>query len=215
MEKECSICKEVKPLNEYYAVNKRNSKGKEYIYYYPYCKKCAIEKAKISQIKNYEKQLKRMRIRNKLPEVKEKRKKYLTSEKWKNTRRKWQRNNKDKLKKYHEYRKMHKMHDISNSERERCKQYFNFQCAYCGITEDEHKEKFGQQLHMDHVDPDGANDLSNNIPACKSCNSSKGAFLLEEWYLKQNFYSEERLNKIYKWLNDDYKYYYDDFRNSI
>lgn len=48
-------------------------------------------------------------------------------------------------------------------------------CCYCGSTDD---------LTIDHVTPlarGGSNDLANLVVACRICNSSKGARLLEEW----------------------------------
>lgn len=63
-------------------------------------------------------------------------------------------------------------------------------------------------LHKEHVDDSGANDLSNCVPSCQSCNSSKNIFSLEEWYTEDNLnFTEERLSKIYRWLNEDYLKY--------
>jgi 5-methylcytosine-specific restriction endonuclease McrA len=47
-------------------------------------------------------------------------------------------------------------------------------CAYCGDEADE----------IDHVRPisqGGTNVLSNLVPACRTCNSSKGPKVLTEW----------------------------------
>jgi len=52
----------------------------------------------------------------------------------------------------------------------------NYTCAYCGAR--------GVQLECDHVIPvsrGGCNKLSNLVTACKPCNRSKGAKMLEEW----------------------------------
>lgn len=48
-------------------------------------------------------------------------------------------------------------------------------CVYCGET---------SSLTIDHVFPKslgGSHDPSNLVPACRSCNSSKGAKTLEAW----------------------------------
>lgn len=48
-------------------------------------------------------------------------------------------------------------------------------CAYCDST---------QQIEIDHIVPlarGGTHTPENLAPACRSCNRSKGAFLLEEW----------------------------------
>jgi len=70
-----------------------------------------------------------------------------------------------------------------------------------------------QDLHKEHFDHDGNNEIDNCIPSCHSCNSSKRKFSFEEWYrpdnkrLKNGTYNEERKNKILKWINEDCKNY--------
>jgi hypothetical protein len=108
----------------------------------------------------------------------------------------WQQQNPDKLR---SYGKQHRNHDISNLEWELCKEYFDHSCAYCGLSEKVHKEIYKQQLHKEHVDHKGANDLSNCVPACRICNSLKHIFMLEDWYSETN----ERFNKdrLDKYIN--------------
>lgn len=75
--------------------------------------------------------------------------------------------------------------------------FFGGECAYCGRTM--HK---GERLTRDHLEPvsDGGLTTQDNIvPACHSCNSSKGASEWREWYMKQPFFSQERMNRIFKW----------------
>lgn len=53
---------------------------------------------------------------------------------------------------------------------------YNHCCAYCG-------EKFNR-LEQDHVIPltrGGTHESKNIVPACRSCNASKGTKLLIEW----------------------------------
>ncbi|WP_431785816.1 HNH endonuclease [Paenibacillus lactis] len=122
------------------------------------------------------------------------------------------RENKDKLKIYRG-RKATKVHTISEFEWNDCKRYFNFECAYCGLRYDDHFVKrnniiIKSDFHKEHLDDKGPNDLSNCIPACKSCNSQKWAFGFDEWYNDNNkHFSEERLEKILKWINEDHKQY--------
>lgn len=105
-------------------------------------------------------------------------------------------------------KRMKKQHEISKEEWENCKRYFNYQCAYCGMTDNEHKKLYKRQLNKDHADPNGANDLSNCIPSCGICNSAKHNKDVDEWYNLQNpIYNKSRLDKIHKWLNSDYKTY--------
>jgi 5-methylcytosine-specific restriction endonuclease McrA len=122
----------------------------------------------------------------------------------------WQQSNPEKLREYRIKREQNKTHEISLSEWKECKNYFENSCGYCGMSEEEHISVFKQVLHRDHVDHDGANDLSNCIPACKSCNSSKHNFELNDWYNESNSdFTIKRLNKIKEWLTSDWEDYYE------
>lgn len=106
------------------------------------------------------------------------------------------------------YQKFNQSHDISKSEWESCKEYFNNSCAYCGLSEEKHREIANQDLHKEHVDHLGSNDLSNCVPSCRKCNSSKWAKPFDDWYAKENpVYDDMRYFKILKWLEEDYKFY--------
>ena len=77
--------------------------------------------------------------------------------------------------------------------------YFEGTCAYCGRT-----MRKGERLTRDHLEPvkeGGTTTQDNIIPACSSCNSSKGASEWREWFMKQPFFSQDRMNKIFKWRN--------------
>lgn len=117
---------------------------------------------------------------------------------------KYRKLNPDKTSAYCKFRNMNKTHTLTKEQWNKCKQYFDNSCAYCGMTNDEHKIKYGKQLHREHVDHMGSNGIENCIPACMSCNSSKHTFTLNEWYNENNTnYSTERYNKIQQWLNQD------------
>lgn len=124
----------------------------------------------------------------------------------------WQRNNPDKMK---IYRLQHRNHSITSNEWDNCKNYFNYRCAYCSLKIEDHYVIFRGKLvwsdfHREHVDHKGENDLSNCIPACKSCNCSKHTHGLEDWYNESNEnYKEERLHKINQWINKDFKKFID------
>lgn len=63
-------------------------------------------------------------------------------------------------------------------------------------------------MHKEHVIDDGSNKLDNCVPACKDCNGHKWEYPLENWYNDNNpFFSQEKLDKINKWTNEDYKLY--------
>lgn len=205
--KKCAICENFYPMNtDYFYKNKSNSIDG----LHPYCKDCAKIKSHTWTSENRDRKNEwKYHYRRKEKqidydrEIKKKRR-----EEGYNIE--WQRNNPDKVKFYANVRKS-KKHEISKKEWEDCKEYFNYQCAYCNLSESKHKELYKQQLHKEHVDKDGSNDLSNCVPACRSCNSSKSDWELEQWYREDNYqcdsYSEERLQKIHKWLNEDYKFY--------
>ena len=66
-------------------------------------------------------------------------------------------------------------------------------CAYCG------KQHKAMDLEIEHFVPiskGGTHVLSNIVPACKSCNSSKTYHDAKAWYEKQEFYSRKRWLKI-------------------
>lgn len=108
---------------------------------------------------------------------------------------------------YAKDRYSNKKHNISDYEWAKCKEYFNNSCAYCGMNVEIHKSVFKQDLHRDHVDCNGENDLSNCVPACKECNCSKKDNEMFAWYLNKDYYHQMKLTKIRSWLNGDYLKY--------
>lgn len=75
--------------------------------------------------------------------------------------------------------------------------FFGGECCYCGRT-----MKRGERLTRDHLTPvaeGGVTTQSNVVPACTSCNCSKGKEEWREWFMKQPFFSQERMNRIFKW----------------
>jgi hypothetical protein len=202
--KQCTICKEEKELSEFYTQKKYSKKRGEYLYYSPYCKECTKKKSYQWQINNPERRKELLRKYNRSKKGRKHFREYAREYRKSGKYKEWQQNNKDKLK---QYNKQHRIHEITEREWQKCKEYFDYSCAYCGMTEEEHKKKYGQQLHKEHVDHEGANDLSNCVPACKLCNSSKQTSDFIEWYhpdYNPN-YTKDRYNKIIRWLEQDYK----------
>lgn len=67
---------------------------------------------------------------------------------------------------------------------------FDNSCAYCG-----HKPADPLELEVEHVQPisqGGPHTLSNIVPACKACNTSKHKHDMVKWYRKQPFYDKKR-----------------------
>ena len=87
--------------------------------------------------------------------------------------------------------------DYTHQEWKECVIYFGGECAYCGCT-----PRKGKGLTRDHLKPisEGGETVQYNIvPACEACNSSKGAEDFKDWFMRQPFFSQDRLNKIFKW----------------
>lgn len=182
----------------------------------PYCKKCTVKKSQ----KRYEEKFDEIQIYKQKWHIENREVVLERASKWaKENResrteslREFYMQNPDKVKAYGVDRRK-KNHTISTREWENCKHYFNCRCAYCGLKIEEHYclRKGVSKLfdfHKEHVDDMGVGDLSNCIPSCNSCNSSKWIHLIEDWYTEDNeVYSKERFDKIMKWLNSDYKLY--------
>lgn len=83
--------------------------------------------------------------------------------------------------------------------------YFDFKCAYCGITQDQHLTSVGQNLHQDHLIPltkMGGFTKENIIPSCRDCNSSKRNHKFEEWYRASDNYNSDYEAKILSFVSN-------------
>ena len=81
--------------------------------------------------------------------------------------------------------------------RQKIKEEWGHQCAYCGS---------GENLTIDHIVPQskgGLDNTKNVVCCCHSCNQSKGHEHWKLWYVQQNFYSEEKFDKIENWMKPD------------
>lgn len=205
--KTCTQCLEDKPYSEFYAQNKITKTKGKYIYYNPKCKRCVIGDTLKWMEDNPAKYLKNRRRHDDKEERKERKKIINRNRAESGKYLEWQQNNKDKVKVYSQKRWSNKKHNIPEKEWIRCKEYFDYLCAYCGMSEVNHKKRYKQQLHKEHVIHDGRDDIKNCVPSCKSCNGSKHVKTLNEWYNKMNpDYSYERYLKIYQWIRYDYKF---------
>ena len=76
-------------------------------------------------------------------------------------------------------------------------QFFDYMCPYTG-------EPLEDSYHLDHIvalSKGGTNYIWNIVPCNSVANLSKGNKDMVEWYRKQPYFSEERLYKIYEWIN--------------
>lgn len=172
----CSRCKEELPMANFYN-NKDNKSG-----LHSSCKKCEHERDK--------KHMSCERTREKYREYRKGyRKRYYSTEHGKMI-------NKRNLQR----RRARKQGAIYNYPKETWEvtlSKFNDECAYCGSSEDL------QQEHIIPMSKEGNYTKQNIIPACSFCNASKKDRDLMDWYPRQSFYEDERLNKIKKWSNID------------
>lgn len=75
-------------------------------------------------------------------------------------------------------------------------EFFEWKCAYSGVV-------LNKNRTIDHIIPlskGGEHEVWNCVPMHRNYNTSKHANDMLEWYIQQEFYSEERLNKIYEWI---------------
>ena len=72
-------------------------------------------------------------------------------------------------------------------------EFFNWECAYSGMQLNKDNRS------IDHIIPlnnNGKNNIWNCVPMLMNYNSSKNDSDWLEWYIQQDFYNEERLNKM-------------------
>ena len=93
----------------------------------------------------------------------------------------------------------------TSSQWEECKQFFDNKCAYSGqpITLD--------NSHVEHIVPiskGGTSYIWNLCLSLNVINLSKHNSDMEEWYRKQKYFTEERLDRVYKWQEYSYSKYH-------
>ena len=75
-------------------------------------------------------------------------------------------------------------------------QAWDNKCGYCE----------GVATSLDHIIPrfkSGCSNRNNLVPACCRCNANKASTDMETWYKQQDFFSEEKLNRIKTWMKPD------------
>jgi 5-methylcytosine-specific restriction endonuclease McrA len=77
--------------------------------------------------------------------------------------------------------------------RESIYQAWDCKCGYC--------EEVATSL--DHIVPrfkSGCSSRHNLLPACKRCNANKASSDMETWYIQQDFFTQEKLDRIKSWM---------------
>lgn len=71
---------------------------------------------------------------------------------------------------------------------------WNCKCGYCG----------NEATSLDHIIPrfrSGSSNRNNLLPACQKCNNQKGSEKMEEWYIQQSYFCEQKLTRIKSWMS--------------
>ena len=188
--KKCTKCGEEKELSSEYWHRRKSSKDG----YKGQCKECVKEYGKqyrkdnAEEIAEYSKQYDKQYRADNAEELAEYRKKYYQSEQGRKS-----------IARANQLRRarINSLPDtLTTEEYEENLDHFDYKCAYCEceLTPDNH--------HMEHVYPISrgiyGTTKENCIPSCESCNSSKHAKTLAEWYVWTENYTFERLLKIHE-----------------
>ena len=175
------------------------------------CKDCrrAYDKERYSDKREELLEQKKEYYRKNSDKIKARSKKYYweNTEKYRDAYNKWQKENTVARRIINERRRTREENSVANlSEKEwnKIKSYFLDSCAYCGVSEKDHLKIRGERLHHEHIVPlsnGGSYTKDNVIPACRSCNSSKGKNDLFDWYRKSGVYDNDRANKIVEYVS--------------
>jgi len=121
-------------------------------------------------------------------------------------RKRYKLNNRELFNKYNQKRRSIKKglpSTLTTTQWRKIKEVFNYKCAYCGMSEDKHIKEWEEQLHQEHFIPltsGGEYTRNNIIPACKSCNGSKGNKDFFDWYIEFEHYNKTREKNILEYL---------------
>ena len=189
---ETKICKKCgkELILDYYSKKKSNKDG-----YNNNCKECEKQRHKEYRKNN-----------------KDKIKAYRQTEEYKKKKRetdkKYRENHPEKNFNYHQKRRLQEETQGSGITKEQwleCMKFFDFKCAYSGesLTQDNRS--------LDHIvslNKNGDNEIWNLVPMKVNYNSSKQDREMLSWYKEQEYYSEERLDKIIEWYVYAFNKYY-------
>ena len=121
-----------------------------------------------------------------------------------NQNKNWRENNPDKVFNLNNKRR-NKLENqgrgITDEQYIECNKWFNWKCAYSGEKIQKNKSTHGRTLdHIVALDNRGLNEPWNVIPMRKGYNSSKwNRESSLNWYMEQEYFDEERLQRIVEW----------------
>lgn len=73
---------------------------------------------------------------------------------------------------------------------------WDYKCAYCEA----------EATSLDHIIPrfrSGSSNRNNLVPACRRCNTSKASFKVQDWFERQEFFSQVKMDKINTWSQQE------------
>ena len=209
--KECTICKTLLVANNINFTKAKTGK-------YGLCAKC--KKCKNEQKRQYYNDNKELVLSQNKRWCDENRDKVLEYKKEygknKERRQQYYNKNKDKInKKRREYRKNNPQTVINSNIKRRLKEeqqgngftkeqwkemmeFFDWKCAYSNIQ----LSGNSKERTIDHIvalNNYGEHEIWNLVPMFREYNTFKRDKNMEEWYRQQEYFSEERLQKIYEW----------------
>jgi hypothetical protein len=59
---------------------------------------------------------------------------------------------------------------------------------------------------LDHIVPrfkSGSSNRNNLVPACRRCNTSKASTKVNEWFEKQEFFTQAKMDRINSWIKQE------------
>jgi hypothetical protein len=178
----CSFCNIEKSIDEFYT-NQWHEDGHQ-----PWCKECSKEEYSRYYARNTTriKKVHRLWQQNNPEKYKECMDAYYNSPAGKLSEKQAKKKRREIMKQL--------PNTFTKEEWDQCKEYFNHSCAYCESTNKIQKDHFVSVLNY------GPTTKENIVVACNKCNPSKGDFDFFQWYPGQLFYSQEREEKIIKYL---------------
>ena len=155
----------------------------------------------IDQRKEYEKEYRETHKE----EIREKNQKYYEDNKEQilEYKKEWRMNNPDKTFNYSCKRRVKEKqgHEITKEQWLEMMNFFEWKCAYSGEYIGGKENKDIRSIdHIIPLDTFGEHEIWNLVPMKITYNKSKSTRDMFEWYSQQEFYSEERLLKIYQWI---------------
>ena len=147
------------------------------------------------------------KIQNEKQRVKKK-ERYNNDEEYRKSRLKkqneWKRNNPQYLFNQRNKRRSKKENQgrgINKEQYKECNEWFDWKCAYSGESLKNTKDTYGRTLdHIIALNNEGLNEPWNIVPMRKGYNCSKRhRYDTLNWYMEQEYFDIDRLNKIVEW----------------